>query len=406
MKKKQNDLESFKEMLAEQLRSGKPLTGSEGVFTPLLKEVLEKAMDAEIEGHMSKTRKSSGNRRNGHSTKTVKSSLGAFDLSTPRDRNSTYEPEMVSKRQVFISDDMAEKVLGLYSLGMSYADIRKHLQELYGVSISQGQLTTITDRVLPAIQQWQSRALDRRYPIIWLDAMHFKSREAGSVQTNAVYSVLAVNMEGCKEVLGIYIGEHESASFWMQILSDLQQRGVEDILICCIDNLKGFAEAIESMYPQTDVQLCIVHQMRNSFKYMSFKDQREFSRDLKRIYRAATVGQAWQYLEQAEQKWGKRYAIVFKSWKANWERLMAFMKYPAEIRRLIYTNNTIESYHRMVRKVTKTKGIYTNEKAILKQVYLATQNIEAKWNGKVYKWSIIRRQLAMYFGDRIDNDTV
>lgn len=393
-------------MLAEQLRSGKPLTGSEGVFTPLLKEVLEKAMDAEIEGHMSKTRKSSGNRRNGHSTKTVKSSLGAFDLSTPRDRNSTYEPEMVSKRQVFISDDMAEKVLGLYSLGMSYADIRKHLQELYGVSISQGQLTTITDRVLPAIQQWQSRALDRRYPIIWLDAMHFKSREAGSVQTNAVYSVLAVNMEGCKEVLGIYIGEHESASFWMQILSDLQQRGVEDILICCIDNLKGFAEAIESMYPQTDVQLCIVHQMRNSFKYMSFKDQREFSRDLKRIYRAATVGQAWQYLEQAEQKWGKRYAIVFKSWKANWERLMAFMKYPAEIRRLIYTNNTIESYHRMVRKVTKTKGIYTNEKAILKQVYLATQNIEAKWNGKVYKWSIIRRQLAMYFGDRIDNDTV
>lgn len=406
MKNKQLDMETFKEMLAEQLRSGKPLTGSEGVFTPLMKEVLERAMEAELEDHLSGTRKTTGNRRNGHSGKTVKSSLGAFDLSTPRDRKGSFEPQIVGKRQVFISDDIAEKVLGLYGLGMSYADIRKHLEQLYGVEISQGQLTGITDRILPAIQQWQTRPLNRQYAVVWLDAMHFKSRENGQVQTNAVYSVLAVDMEGRKEVLGIYIGEHESATFWMQILSDMKQRGVEDILICCIDNLKGFSEAIESMYPHSDVQLCIVHQMRNSFRYMSFKDQREFSRDLKQVYRAVTAKQAWLLLEQAEQKWGKRYPMVFKSWKANWERLMAFMKYPQEIRRLIYTNNTVESYHRMVRKVTKTKGIYTNEKAILKQVFLATQNIEAKWNGTVFKWSYIRRQLAIYFGDRVENDTV
>jgi putative transposase len=406
MKKKQFDMENFKEVLAEQLRSGKPLTGSEGVFTSLMKEVLEKAMEAELDDHLSKTRKPAGNRRNGHIGKTVKSSLGAFDLATPRDRNSTFDPQIIGKRQVFISDDIAEKVLGLYGLGMSYADIRKHLEELYGVDISQGQLTEITDRILPMIQQWQSRPLDRQYAVIWLDAMHFKSRENGQVQTNAVYSVLAVTMEGRKEVIGIYIGAHESTTFWMQILSDLKQRGVEDILICCIDNLKGFADAVESMYPQTDVQLCIVHQMRNSFKYMSFKDQREFSRDLKLVYHAATVNQAWMLLEQAEQKWGKRYPMVFKSWKANWERLMAFMKYPEEIRRIIYTNNTVESYHRMVRKVTKTKGIYTNEKAILKQVFLATQNIEAKWNGSVYKWTYIRRQLVIYFGNRVENDTV
>ena len=290
---------------------------------------------------------------------------------------------------------------------MSYSDIQQHLKELYGLDISGGTLSAITDRVLPAIKDWQNRALESIYPVIWLDAIHFKVREAGVAQTKAVYNILGVNIEGEKEVLGIYFGDHESSKFWRQVLHDLQLRGIKDILVACIDNLTGFADAIEDTFPKTDVQLCLVHQMRNSMKYMTNKDVRPMVLDLKKIYKANNADMALHYLQQAEEKWGDKYKMVFMSWHRNWDRLSNFYKYPPALRRLIYTTNPIESYHRMVRKVTKTKGAFSSENAILKQIYLATVNAQTKWNGSIFGWASIRRDLHEYFEERfLTDDTV
>lgn len=400
MENEKSDLEKFSEQAAELLRQGKPLTGKQGVFTPLLKQILEKAMEVEIEHHVNQTRTSQKNRRNGYTQKNLKSTLGAFEIFSPRDRNATFEPQTLAKRQTVLSSDIDEKIVSMYGLGMSYADIQQHLSEMYGVEVSAGLLSGITDKIIPVIREWQARPLEKLYPIIWLDAIHFKSRADGAVRTSAVYSVLGASVEGKKEVLGIYIGEHESASFWLQILNDLKQRGVEDILIACIDNLKGFAQAIESIYTQTDVQLCIIHQLRNSMKYVSFKDSRELLSDLKLCYQASTKELAEHYLKQAEQKWKHKYAIIFKSWWDNWERLSHYFKYPEDIRRIIYTTNTVESYHRMLRKATKTKGAFTSDNAILKQVYLATMNAQSRWNGFIFGWPSIRLQLKLFFDKR------
>lgn len=258
----------------------------------------------------------------------------------------------------------------------------------------------MTDRLIPEIMEWQSRPLESVYPVIWLDAMHFKVREEGKVKTKAIYNVLGVNRDGEKDVLGIYFGEHESSTFWRRVLNELQMRGIQDIFIACIDNLRGFAEAIEDVYPRTDVQLCLVHQMRNSMKYMSEKDIKPMVRDLKKVYSALNEELAAHYLSEAREKWGKEYEVVFKSWDRNWDRLINFFKYPAALRRLIYTTNPIESYHRMVRKVTKTKGAFTSEDAIVKQIYLATMNAQTKWNGCIYGWSSIRREMSDYFDNR------
>jgi transposase-like protein len=290
---------------------------------------------------------------------------------------------------------------------MSYADIQEHLLDMYGTEISEGTISAITDRILPEIKEWQNRPLESLYPVIWLDAIHFKVRYDGVVKTRAIYSILAVSMEGQKEVIGIYFGENESSSFWRQVLNDLSVRGVKDICIACIDNLKGFAEAIEDTFPETNVQLCLVHQMRNSMKYLPNKDLRPCVKDLKKIYNAINLQMAEEYLDQAEEKWGQKYSVIFKSWRNNWNRLSHFFEYPAAIRKIIYTTNPIESYHRMVRKVTKTKGAFSSENAIVKQIYLATLNANTKWKGTVYNWNSLRIELIKYFGERItDNDTV
>jgi transposase-like protein len=405
MKKEKSDLEQFSLAAAELLRQGKPLTGKEGVFTALLKQILEKALEAEAEQHMELTRAAENNRRNGYTRKNLKSSLGAFEIFSPRDRSGSFQPQTIRKRQTVLSQDIDEKIISMYGLGMSYGDIQKHLQDMYGVDVSAGLLNSITDKILPVIREWQSRPLEKIYAVVYLDAMYFKTREDGQVVTKCVYSLLGITLEGKKEVLGIYIGEHESVTFWMRILSDLQQRGVQDMLICCIDSLKGFAQAIESVYAQAEVQLCIIHQLRNSFKYVSHKDSKELMADLKKVYKASSKELAEHYLQEAEQKWKHQYAIIFKSWHSNWERLSQYFKYPEPIRRLIYTTNPIESYHRMVRKATKTKGIFSSENAILKQVYLATQNAQARWNSFVYGWPAIRLQLDHYFSNRL-SDTV
>jgi transposase-like protein len=407
MQESKFDFEAFVRQAGEQLRSGKPLTGSDGVFTPLLKQIIEASLEGELDDHLSETRKQTKNRRNGHAQKNIQSSLGGFDIFSPRDRSSTFEPQTISKRQRVISEDIDKKIIGLYGLGMSYADIQHHLKDMYDFDISDGTITAITDRILPAIKEWQNRPLETVYPVIWLDAMHFKVRQDGVVKAKAIYSILAVTVDGQKEVIGIYFGDSEASSFWRSVLNELKMRGVKDILIACIDNLKGFADAIEDVFPKTEVQLCLVHQMRNSMKYVAFKDLKSCVKDLKKIYQAVNADMGLHYLSEAENKWSSKYAIIFKSWRSNWERLSGFFAYPPAIRRIIYTTNPIESYHRMVRKVTKTKGAFSSEDAIVKQIYLATINANTKWRGQMFGWTQVRNELINYFADRIlKNDTL
>lgn len=407
MKAEKFDFEEFSRQAGELLRQGKPFTGKDGIFTPLIKRILEASLEGELDEHLAQTRSDSQNRRNGHTAKNLKSSLGSIEIFAPRDRNATFEPQTIVKRQRSISQEIDKKIIGLYGLGMSYSDIQSHLLEMYGMDISQGTLAAITDRIIPAIKEWQNRPLENIYPVIWLDAIHFKVREEGMVKTKAIYSLLGVSLEGVKEVIGIYFGENESSSFWRQVLNDLHMRGVQDICIACIDNLKGFAQAIEDVYPLAQVQLCLVHQMRNTMKYIQWKDARFCLADFKKVYRANSAELGLHYLDEAEFKWGKKYPFVFKSWRSNWDRLATFFQYPAVLRKIIYTTNPIESYHRMVRKVTKTKGAFPSEEAILKQIYLATINANAKWQGEMFGWKLIRHELNLYFGDRfLKTDTL
>lgn len=401
------DLNKYTQELADQLRSGKPLTGKDGAFTPLIKKVLEAALEGELDEHLKESKQQKSNRRNGHTRKNLKSSLGGIEILSPRDRDSSFSPQIISKRQRLLPGDLDDKILGLYSRGMSYSDIRSHIEELYDVQVSEGTINSITDRIIPQIREWQSRPLDRLYAIVYMDAMHFKIRDEGQVKTKAIYTILGINMQGQKEILGLYQGENESASFWLQVLTDLTLRGVEDILIASIDNLKGFSDAIESTFKNTEVQLCIIHQIRNTLKYIPWKHQREFMRELKEVYRASTLELAAHNLDQMEIKWGKSYPIVFKSWRANWERLTTYFKYPEAIRKIIYTTNTVEGYHRMVRKITKSKGAFSSETAVIKLVYLATMNFQKKWDKPVFNWPLIFNQLCIHFENRIEkNDTL
>jgi len=361
-------------------------------------------MEGELDEHLQETKPDSGNRRNGHTQKNLKTSFGDLEIFPPRDRDGSFDPQTVAKRQRILPGDLDEKILALYSRGLSYSDIRSQVEEIYGIQVSDGTISAITDRIIPVIREWQSRPLERIYPIIWMDAMHFRVRDEGSVKSKAIYTILGVNLEGKKEVLGLYQGENESASFWLQVLSDLSQRGINDILIASIDNLKGFADAIESIFPKSEVQLCVIHQIRNSLKYIPWKNQREFIRDLKTVYKASTKETAEHNLDKLEAKWGKQYPIVFRSWRSNWERLSNYFKYPEPIRRLIYTTNTVEGYHRMVRKITKSKGAFTSEIAALKLIYLAKMNFHKKWQKSIYDWPTILNQLTIIFENRIFRD--
>lgn len=404
--KKDKNLQDYIKDLSEQLKQGKGLTGKEGILTPLIKQVIEASLDAEIEHHLEDKPPGDTNRRNGRTPKNLKSTLGNFEIYTPRDRHGSFTPELIPKGQRNLPGDLDEKILGLYGLGMSYSDIQQHISEMYGLSVSDGLINSITDKVIPAIRQWQSRALERLYCVVWMDAMHFKVRQDGQVITKAIYTILGVNGQGEKQVLGLYLGDNESASFWLQVLTDLNQRGVEDILIASIDNLRGFAQAIESIFPSTEVQLCVIHQIRNTLKYVNWKQSRELIRDLKSVYRAPSKELAEHNLDIFQHKWEKKYPKVVESWRNNWDRLSNYFKYPQPIRRLVYTTNTVEGYHRMVRKVTKSKGAFTSDTALLKLVFLATINFEKRWQRKIYAWPTILNQLSIYFGDRIlDSDT-
>jgi len=388
----------------EQFMSGKSLFGKDGAFAPMLKSFIEKALESEMEGHLDTEERSKGNKRNGKGKKTIKSGFGTFDIETPQDRHSNFEPELVKKRQSILADNLSDKIIGLYGLGMSYRDISSHIKEMYDTDISHTVLSQITDRIIPDVKAWQSRPLESLYCIVWLDAMHYKVKVDGKIKHKALYNIMGINSEGRKEILGIYLSESEGANFWLQVLTDLNNRGLEDILIACTDNLKGFTNAILSVFPKAEVQLCIVHQIRNSLKYIASKDQKEFMRDLKKVYRAINKQVAEDELDKLSDKWQERYPVVIQSWQNNWEHLSQYVKYTAPIRKIIYTTNAVEGYHRQVRKVTKTKGAFTNDMALLKLVYLATMNIQKKWTSPLHNWSSTIQQLYIIFEDRIDLD--
>lgn len=394
--------EEVKNKALEQLKSGRPLLGKEGALAPLFKSFLEAALEAELENHLEENKAGDPNRRNGHGSKQLRTSEGSMQLSTPRDRSGTFEPEIVKKRQTILADNLEHKIIGLYGLGMSLRDISAHIKEMYDTDISHNVLSEITDRVIPAVKLWQSQGLDAVYTITWLDAMYYKVKDdTGHIVTRCLYNVLGIDLEGRKHILGIYVSQSEGAKFWLTVLTDLHQRGVRDILIACIDNLGGFEEAINSIYPKTEVQSCVVHQIRNTIKYVASKDAKEVMRDIKTIYKAPNKEMAEQQLDELDKKWHKKYPVVISSWRNNWHKLSTYFKYTEDIRRLIYTTNTIEGYHRQIRKVTKTKGAFTNDMALMKLVYLATQRIMEKWTMPLSNWALTIQQLSIIFEGRI-----
>jgi putative transposase len=393
--------EALRKKTIEQLRSGIPLFGKEGALAPMLKDFLEAALEGEMNSHLDAENRGSGNRRNGYGKKLLKTSEGSFALSTPRDRDGDFEPQTVRKRETILAENLERRIIGMYGLGMSFRDISAHLKEMYDTDISAATLSSITDKIIPLVTQWQSRPLENIYCSVWMDAMYYKVKQDNKMITRCVYNILGINVEGKKEILGCYVNESEGANFWLSVLTDLQKRGVADILIACTDNLKGFAEAIATVFAQTEIQSCVVHQIRNSLKYVASKDQKEFMKDLKPVYQAVSKQMAENELEKLAESWQKKYPIVIESWQRNWEKLSTYFKYPEAIRKLIYTTNTIEGYHRQIRKVTKTKGAFTSDMALLKLIYLATENIQKKWTMPLANWSITVSQLSIIFGERL-----
>ncbi len=398
------EFEKVKGKALSQLMKGESMFGKDGALAPLLRELIEASLDGEMSAHLDEGERLKKNKRNGYKKKTLKTSAGEVEISTPQDRHSTFEPELVKKRQTVLADSLESKIIGLYGLGMSYRDIMSHIEEMYDMKISSTVLKEVTDRVLPKVVAWRNRPLERVYPIVWLDAMVVKIREDHRVVKKALYNIMGINKDGRKEILGIHLSESEGANFWLQVLTDLQQRGVEDVLIMCTDNLKGFSEAIESIYPKTEVQKCLVHQVRNTLRYTASKDQKEMVQDMKRIYKADTKELGEVALCELTEKWSSKYPKVTESWNRNWDELSTFFKYSAPIRRLIYTTNPIEGYHRQIRKVIKTKGAFSSPNALYKLVYLATQRITKKWTHPVQHWAQTVQQLAIHFDGRLKLD--
>lgn len=392
----------------KQLQSGKPLTGLDGILTPLIKQLTEAALQAELDQHLAEQHQvhqpEQSNRKNGYTRKTMKTSSGSFELDTPRDRQGTFEPQLVKKHQTHLTDEIDRKILGLFAIGMSYQDISQHIKEMYAIDVSNASISAITDKVIPELRQWQSRPLDAIYPIVWLDAIHYKVRnkDTGLYRNQAVYTILAINTEGHKELIGLYLSESEGAAYWLNVLTDLNNRGVQDILIACVDGLKGFPEAIAAVFPDTEVQHCVIHQIRNSLRYVGSKHHKAFMADLKPVYRAATLTLAEAALDELEVKWGDQYPLVIKSWRNNWPTLSAYFKYPAEIRKAIYTTNAVEAVHRQFRKLTKTKGGFSSENALLKLLYAGIMQASSRWTMPIANWGKTISQLSIHFEGRLD----
>jgi len=396
------DFEKLQRDTIEAIKNGQSLTGKGGVLTPLIKNIIEASLEGEMQAHLDECEMGGQpNRRNGKSRKQVKIDSGTFELETPRDRDGSFEPQLVKKRQTVLNASLDNKILALYGVGMGYQDIAAHLADMYGLDVSHATISKVTDQLIPAITEWRNRPLESVYTVVFLDAMFFKAREEGKVINKAVYNLLGINQYGHKDILGFYLAESEGAHFWLGVLNDLRARGVEDILIACIDGLVGFPEAIAASFPKTEVQLCVVHQIRHSIKYIASKDQKEFMNDLKLVYQADTLDLAESNLMALDEKWAKKYSMVVKSWQTKWESLTTFFKYSKDIRRLIYTTNPIEGFHRQVRKYTKSKSAFTSENALVKLLYCACQKIKQKWDQPLHNWALIISQLDIYFKGRI-----
>ncbi len=362
---------------------------------------IEQMLEAEMDEHLGYEKNSvlgnnSGNSRNGYGRKTISSDYGECEIAVPRDRNGEFEPKVIEKRQTR-TDEIEQKIMSMYAKGMSQRDIEDTIRSIYGVDVSASLISRITDKILPEINEWQNRPLDKIYPVIFFDGIVFNSRKDNKIIKKCVYSVLGINMDGHKEILGIWITENESASFCASICSDLKNRGVEDIFIACHDNLTGLCDAINSIFPKTKNQLCIVHQIRSSCKFVPYKDRKAVCGDLKKIYGAVNLDDAEFAKEEFREKWDKKYPNILKSWDKNWSELTAYFEYPAEIRKIIYTTNAVESYHRMVRKFTKSKSIFPTDDSIRKVIYLSLQEISKKWNRPVHNWGIAYSQFLFYF---------
>lgn len=374
-------------------------------FSELFKEGVNQMLKAEMSNHLgyekhAKEGEHSGNSRNGDYQKTLKTNLGEITVSVPRDRNGEFDPRVVPKHQSRLSEDIAEVIIGLYSRGMSTTDIQEQIQQIYGVQVDSSSVSNITNTLLESIKEWQSRPLEEVYFVVWMDGISIKIRHNGKVVNKTIYLVIGLTQEGMKQVLGMWISETESASFWMTVLTDLKARGVKDILIASTDNLTGFTKSIIGIFPDTVTQICVVHQVRNSLKYVVWKEKKEFATDMKEIYNAATLEAAGMALDDFEKKWNHKYAYAVKSWRNNWEALTQFFDYPLEIRKIVYTTNMIESLNRGIRKYTKTKSVFPYDQAALKSVYLAISNIERKWTLPIRNWGMILQQFLIKFEDR------
>lgn len=376
------------------------------LFKETIAEFMENGLEAELEENLGYSRydyknKSTDNSRNGHSSKTLRTSFGDVDISVPRDRKGEFEPQVLKKNQTSVSQDIEEKILSMYAKGMTTDDIEAHIQDIYGIEVSDTTVSRITDKILPLAKEWQQRPLEAVYAVVFLDAIHYHVRSEGQIVKKAVYIAIGVDLDGKKDVLGMWIGENESAKFWATVLNGLKNRGVEDIFIACTDNLSGFSNAIEAVFPRTEIQNCIIHQLRNSGKYVSYKDLKALMADLKAVYAAVDEEAALAALDAFSARWDKKYPKIAQSWRDNWANLSTYFKYPQEVRRLIYTTNAIEGFNRQLRKVTKSKSVFPTDDSLLKMLYLAMMDITKKWTGRRQDWSFIYAQMAVFFADRI-----
>jgi len=398
------DIKLIDELLKD-YKQPEDIIGENGLLKQLTKALLERARQAELTDHLGYEKHStdgnnSGNSRNGSSRKQLKGDFGTLPLEVPRDRNASYEPKIIAKGQTrFAGFD--DKIISLYARGMTTREIGQHLEEIYQVEVSPGLISSVTEAVIDEVRLWQNRALESLYPIIYLDALQIKIRDGGQVRNKAIYLVIGINLNGLKEVLGMWVAQTEGAKFWLQIVTELKNRGVQDIFIACVDGLKGFPEAIESIYPRTEVQLCIVHLVRNSLNYVGWKQKKEVAGDLKEIYRAASEDEARMRLDEFGKKWDGKYPSISQIWRRNWNRVIPFFAHPPEVRKVIYTTNAIESLNMSLRKVTKNRGSFPNDEAALRLLYLALCNISKRWTMPIVDWKGALNRFAIIYEDRL-----
>lgn len=397
-----------KDLLRElmSLMTVQDMRDTNGIFKEMVGLVLDNGLEAELDDELGYTKydyrnKETDNSRNGYTKKTLATSNGELEIKVPRDRNGDFEPQLVKKHQVSLAHDIEEKIISMYAKGMTVSDIEAHVRDLYGVECSESTISRVTDKILPIVLEWQSRPLEPVYAVVFMDAIHFHVRSEGRIIKKAVYIAIGINAAGRKEVLGMWVGENESAKFWATVMNGLKNRGVQDILIACVDGLTGFTNAIEAVYPKTEIQQCIIHQIRNSTKFVSYKDIKTLMIGLKRVYGAVDEQTALSELDRFAVAWDKKYPKISDSWRKNWANLSTYFKYPSEVRTLIYTTNAIEGFNRQLRKVTKNKGVFPTDDSLLKMLYLAMRDITQKWTGARKEWGMIRSQLEIYFPDRL-----